>query len=301
MTEAAMFLPAILLLLPGLDPNPLPFPGELVRFVPYQANPVFKGEPGRWDAIIRERGWIMRDDGVWKLWYTGYDQKDGTRLLGYATSPDGIQWTRHPRNPLVRDHWVEDMMVVKHDGTYYMFAEGARDRAQLLTSPNGIDWTLKGRLDVRLKNGSPIPDGPYGTPTAWREDGRWHLFYERSDLGIWLAASEDLKTWTNVQDEPVLKPGPAEYDRDLIALNQIIKYQGRYYALYHGSARSGPNARLWCTALAVSSDLIHWQKYPGNPLLPIRDNKSSGILVHDGEQFRLYTMHPEVALHLPPK
>jgi sucrose-6-phosphate hydrolase SacC (GH32 family) len=96
-----------------------------------------------------------------------------------------------------------------------------------------------------------------------------------------------------------LTPGPADYDKDLIALNQIVKHKGRYYAYYHGSAKDGANKGLWSTAVATSTNLIHWERYPGNPLLPMRENKSSGILVPDGAKFRLYTMHPEVNLHLP--
>jgi len=276
------------------------FPPELVRFVPYSGNPVFTAEKGKWDTRIRERGWIMREDGVYKLWYTGYDgTPEGLRMLGYATSMDGMRWTRHPPNPLLKHVWVEDMMVVKHDGKYYMFAEGRNDRAHWLLSPDGLDWTPMGKLDVRRRDGRPIAEGPYGAPTAWLENGVWHLFYERNDLGVWLATSRDLKVWTNVRDEPVLTPGPAEYDRDLIAVNQIIKHKGRYYAYYHGSAKSGPKKNLWSTAVATSTDLIHWEKYPGNPLQPIEQNKSSGIVVPDGARYRLYTMHPEVNLHLP--
>jgi hypothetical protein len=276
------------------------FPPELVRFSPYRGNPVFKAAKGQWDARIRERGWILREDGLYKLWYTGYDgTKDGLRMLGYATSKDGIAWTRHARNPLLWDLWVEDMMVVRHEGKYYMFAEGLNDRAHWLISDNGLDWTPKGKLDVRRKDGSPISEGPYGTPTVWLEHGIWHLFYERNDLGVWLATSRDLKVWKNVQEEPVLSPGPGEYDKDLIALNQIIKHKGRYYAYYHGSASSGPKKGLWSTALATSTDLVRWEKYPGNPLFPVAEDKSSGIVVPDGDRFRLYTMHPEVNLHLP--
>jgi predicted GH43/DUF377 family glycosyl hydrolase len=278
------------------------FPPELVKFVPHCVNPVFTAAPGKWDARIRERGWILREGGVWKLWYTGYDgTRDGLRMLGYATSPDGVKWTRSPNNPLYRAHWVEDMMVVKHGGRYYMFAEGKHDRAQLLVSADGLKWQRVGQLDVRKKDGTPIPDGPYGTPTAWHEKGTWYLFYERSDLGVWLATSKDLKVWKNVQDEPVLKPGPGEYDKDLIALNQVIKHKGRYYAYYHGSAKAGPKKGLWCTAVATSTDLLRWEKYPANPLLPVAENKSSGIVVHDGKKFRLYTMHPSVYLHVPPR
>ncbi|MBI1914650.1 MAG: glycosylase [Planctomycetes bacterium] len=277
------------------------FPSELVKFVPYGKEPVFAAEPGKWDAKIRERGWILREGGVYKLWYTGYDgTQDGLRMLGYATSPDGIKWTRWPRNPLDREHWIEDMMIVKDGGTYYLFAEGRNDRAHLFVSDDGLVWKRIGRLDIRLANGRPIPDGPYGTPTAWRENRTWYLFYEREDRGIWLATSKDRKEWRNVRDEPVLSPGPADYDKDLVALNQILKHKGRYYAWYHGSAKAGPKAKLWSTAVATSTDLVHWEKYPGNPLRPVRENKSSGIVVHDGEKFRLYTMHPAVYLHVPP-
>ena len=278
------------------------FPDELVRFKSASGNPVFaaRGE-GHWDVKIRERGWILFNpdaaDGqpAWQMWFTGYDgTREGLKKLGYATSEDGVSWKRHPANPIYSDHWVEDMMVVRHAGTLYMFAEGTGDQAHLLTSKDGVQWTRQGPLDVRKTNCEPIEPGPYGTPAAWFENGTWNLFYERRDLGIWLATSKDMKVWRNVQDEPVLSPGPDEYDLDLVALNQIVRYKGRYYAYFHGSKRG---SKLWSTAVAVSDDLIHWKKYPHNPLFPISENKSSGILVHDGRQFRLYTMHNEVHLH----
>jgi hypothetical protein len=280
-------------------PSPPAFPRELVAFVQHGAGPVFEAAgPGHWDAKIRERGWVLREGGVYKLWYTGYDgTPTGRRMLGLATSPDGITWTRHPANPLVRDRWVEDVMVVKDGGRYLMFAEGENDRAQLLASPDGVAWEHLGRLDVRRTTGEPIPDGPYGTPTALKAGGRWHLFYERSDRGVWLALSDDLKVWTNMRDEPVLAPGPGDYDRDLIALNQVIESGGRYYAYYHGCATTGPDARKWSTAVAVSDDLLRWEKYPGNPLRPVAENKSSGVVVRADGGWRLYTMHPAVYLH----
>lgn len=300
MTHALILTLAPFFLTSEQDAAPEKFPPELVRYVPYQKAPVFAAAgPGHWDARIRERGWIMRENGIYKLWYTGYlDKKGAVMHLGLATSSDGIHWARHPKNPLYSKHWVEDMMIVKHDSKYYMFAEGKDDLAQLLVSDDGLDWNRIGQLDVRLKNGKPIPPGPYGTPTAWRENDTWHLFYERGDLGIWLATSKDMKVWTNVQDEPVMSPGPGEHDKDLIAFNQIIKHKGRYYAYYHGSARTGSNAKMWSTNVATSTDLIHWDKYPGNPLQPVAQNKSSGIVVRDGKAFRLYTMHPAVYLHV---
>ena len=146
--------------------------------------------------------------------------------LGHATSRDGIHWDRDPANPIFTGSWVEDMCVVKQDGTYSMFAEGRNDIAHLLTSADGLKWTERGPLDVRKADGSPISPGPYGTPAAWFEDGTWYLFYERGDQGVWLATSKDRKVWTNVTDDPVIAMGPEPYDKAAVAVNQIVKRDG---------------------------------------------------------------------------
>ncbi|MGZ0164396.1 MAG: glycosylase [Planctomycetales bacterium] len=280
------------------------FPKELTSFSPVAGNPVFiaQGE-GHWDVKIRERGWILFDKNAaagtaaWRMWYTGYNgTREGQKKLGLATSPDGVKWTAHPGNPIYDDVWVEDLMIVPHDGTLYMFAEGKGDQSHLLKSTDGVAWQRVGVLDVRKANGQPIEPGPYGTPTAYHEDGVWNLFYERRDAGIWLATSRDMKVWTNVSDAPVMIPGPDKFDVDLIAMNQVFKHKRRYYASIHGS-KAG--SKLWASGIAVSDDLRTWKKYPGNPLRPISENKSSGLFIHDGKQFRFYTMHDQVHVHFP--
>ncbi|MGD9636533.1 MAG: hypothetical protein AB7G28_20005 [Pirellulales bacterium] len=273
------------------------FPRELVEWTPLSGNPIFKGDgPGNWDAMIRERGWILRESDTYRLWYTGYDgTPTGIRQLGYATSPDGLRWTRSKDNPLSPGHYIEDMMVVYDGGTYYMFAEGPDESlSQMLTSPDGIRWTGAGVLEIHTTAGQRI-ERPFGTPTVWVENGSWNLFYERGDLGVWLATSSDPRSlkWNNVQDTPVLALGPGEYDSEQIAVDQVFKYGGQYYVLYHGSGRrDGDRPRIWNTNVARSSDLIHWEKYPGNPI--VGDNKSSGIVVPTGAGYRLYTMHDRV-------
>jgi hypothetical protein len=286
-----------LLLLAAIGPGPAvavaqEFPASVVRWTPAVVGPVFRGAGGEsWDRTIRERGWILVVDGTYHLWYTGYnDDRSPTKSLGHATSPDGVRWTRDPANPLVTRTWVEDMCVVRHEGTYVMFAEGKGDIAHLLTSSDGVRWVEHGPLDVRKADGTPIDPGPYGTPTAWVEGGTWYLFYERGDRGVWLATSQDRRTWTNVRDEPVLARGPEPYDRHAVALDQVVKQDGTYYAFYHANAHWPWGA--WTTNVARSKDLVHWEKYPGNPI--VADDHSSGLLVDGPRGRRLYTMHPEV-------
>jgi predicted GH43/DUF377 family glycosyl hydrolase len=275
------------------------FPAVLTDFVPSKSNPVFSGTgTDTWDQKIRERGFILNEDGTYYLWYTGYKGDESVeKHLGLATSTDGLSWTRYKDNPIFDSGWVEDMSVIKHEGTYYMFAEGRGDTAHMMTSTDRIHWEEKGPLDIRKSNGEPLGKGAYGTPSIWYEDGIWYLFYEREDLGIWLAVSTDLTVWTNKQDEPVIKMGPEIYDQFAVAMDQIIKYNGRYYGYYH--ATEFKDWHEWTSCIAMSEDLIHWEKYSGNPIM--RENKSSPILVSDGEKYILFTMHPEVCVHFPKK
>ena len=269
------------------------FPDELVQFVAYKSNPIFTGTgKDTWDKQMRERGYIIREDNIYHLWYTGYEKNDRNRSLGYATSTHGISFTRHPQNPVHDAHWVEDMCVVKSKDTYFMFAEGKGDLAHLLISKDKIHWQEKGQLDIRQTNGQPISKGAFGTPAVFIEKGIWYLFYERDDRGIWLATSKDHTIWTNVQDDPVIKMGPELYDQFAVAMNQVIKYKGYYYGYYHASAFK--DWHEWSTNIAIPKDLIHWQKYPNNPI--IGNNQSSGIVLNDGNQFRLYTMHRRINL-----
>jgi hypothetical protein len=274
-------------------------PWRFTVWAPLADNPVFAGTgQDTWDRKIRERGYILVDrDGTYHLWYTGYaGDHPETMSLGHATSRDGIHWQRDAGNPVFNGSWVEDMCVVVHDGTYFMFAEGRNDIAHLLTSSDGRKWSDHGSLDIRKTDGSKIEPGPYGTPTAWFEKDTWYLYYERRDQGIWLATSKDLKVWANVKDDPVIPMGPAQYDQTAVALNQVVKRDDFYYAFYHANAHKP--WKDWTTCVARSRDLVHWEKYPGNPI--IENNCSSAIMVRtpQGED-RLYTMHPDVKVFVP--
>lgn len=284
---------------PGAETNPA-FPSQMVSFKPLANNPVFTGtDTLTWDRNIRERGFILYEAGKYKMWYTGYAGGDNDpKSLGYAESKDGIHWQRHPENPIYIERWTEDVFVVHIDSLYYMFAEGKNDIAHLLTSADGLKWTDEGDLILLNTKGDTIP-GPYGTPSVIIENGTWYLFYERNDEAVWIATTTDMKTWKNLQDAPVLEKGPGTYDAGAVAANQIVRYGDQYYMFYHGSSDpdwSKPGATsVWTTSVAASNDLIHWTKYPGNPI--VEGDHSSGILVFHEGIYTLFTMHDIVWMY----
>ncbi|MFQ5576817.1 MAG: hypothetical protein ACE5G8_07500, partial [Anaerolineae bacterium] len=59
------------------------------------ANPVLQGDAGQWDDGRAGNFFVLLDGGVYKMWYHSNGQ------LGYATSTDGVNWSKFTANPAV--------------------------------------------------------------------------------------------------------------------------------------------------------------------------------------------------------
>ncbi|MFO0652606.1 MAG: hypothetical protein U0326_40700 [Polyangiales bacterium] len=102
------------------------------------------GPAGSWDAEKVGRPAVLYDGGVYRMWYDG--TASGQRHVGLATSTDGVNFVRHPANPLFRNAGAVD---VKHlGGAYVMLREGG-DGTYWATSPDGVCWVDRGRLFAR--------------------------------------------------------------------------------------------------------------------------------------------------------
>lgn len=66
----------------------------------FVGNPVLDlGVSGQWDDTSVVAATVLLDNGVYKMWYAG---NDGTNSrIGYATSSDGINWTKYASNPVL--------------------------------------------------------------------------------------------------------------------------------------------------------------------------------------------------------
>ncbi len=69
--------------------------------------------------------------------------------------------------PLLLDQYVGDMCVIKHFGTYFMFAEEKNDVAHWLMSKDKIHWQEQGVVKIFMSGGQPILEGPRDAPTAF--------------------------------------------------------------------------------------------------------------------------------------
>ena len=119
------------------------------------------------------------------LWYTGYDgTREGVRLLGYATSPDGLAGRRWPGNPL-----CPGPMGRGHDGRqtrrYLLHVRRGIARRGTTADLEGSRALAAARVRSKFAppTGMPLSPGPFGTPTAWLENGHLVLVLRADGRG----------------------------------------------------------------------------------------------------------------------
>jgi beta-fructofuranosidase len=110
-----------------------------------------------------------------------------------------------------------------------------------------------------------------------RDGDRHHIFYLQApralarpalrhhSASVGHAVSGDLRTWDVLPD--ALRPGRAgSWDDLAIWTGSAIEHEGRWHMLYTGicSADGGLVQRI---GLAVSDDLVQWEKHASNPVL----------------------------------
>jgi beta-fructofuranosidase len=112
-----------------------------------------------------------------------------------------------------------------------------------------------------------------------RDGGQHHLFFLQApralgtpnlrhhNASVGHAVSTDLATWRLLPD--ALHPGPEGCWDDLaIWTGSAIGHAGRWYMLYTGISRS-EHGLIQRIGLAVSDDLVRWEKHRSNPVLEL--------------------------------
>jgi hypothetical protein len=139
---------------------------------------------------------LTGNTSVYKMWYTG---GWGTHGLGYAESINGVNWTKHPSNPILQSG-ARLPEVLKNGSIYYLYVS-TNGNSTRYNSTNGINWT-QDKLDFMLP-------GVANTNVWIDTPGKWHMLYEYLNGGetafqIGYANSSDGKTWTTYAGNPVI-------------------------------------------------------------------------------------------------
>lgn len=146
---------------------------------------------------------------MFRMWYSGGEQYEPD-AIGYATSLDGLKWSKEANNPVFKSdpkvewerHKVTACQVIREQGWYVMFYIGFRDidHAQIgvARSKDGLsNWQrLAANPIVRSDPGAWDHDACY-KPYAIYDGSKWLLWYNgrhggSEQIGVVLHDGRDL-------------------------------------------------------------------------------------------------------------
>jgi len=204
-------------------------------------------QPGQdWDDIHIYNASVLKNGTSYQMWYTGYDGPHG---IGYATSPDGVNWTKHPGNPVVSTGTWDSLVLfvgsVLYDqgtSTYRLWYTGGNAFFRPLevgyaTSPDGINW---------IKHGSPVFSS--GQTVEWinnhvnviLQNDTYEMYFSSSTGDIRVATSVDGINWTESACGPFLEPSDVGWDSIHVGHASILLDNGVKRMWYDGNENSQP-------------------------------------------------------------
>jgi predicted GH43/DUF377 family glycosyl hydrolase len=133
---------------------------------------------------------------LYRMWYSGGEQGE-PNAIGYATSPDGLKWTKHQANPIFKPEakhaWEKDRVtgcqVIREGDWYVMFYIGFRDESHaqigVARSKNGITGWQRHRANPIISPGKDKwdHDAVY-KPYAIYDGRQWLLWYNGRRGGV---------------------------------------------------------------------------------------------------------------------
>ena len=196
----------------------------------YNGNPVLNlGSQGEWDQNEVLHPSVVYDGNVYHMWYNGC--KENIQQTGYATSPDGITWTKFTGNPVLTtgingtwdDYILVLMSVIYKDNEFKMWytaGDGTDEdvkyfRVGYATSPDGITWHKYGNNPV-LNIGAP---------------GTWDYFNVAVSSVMYDTTENIYKMWYGGMDSISIRTGYATSNPATEVNNNVSKQQPESFKL----------------------------------------------------------------------
>ncbi|OGG02910.1 hypothetical protein A2W14_00155 [Candidatus Gottesmanbacteria bacterium RBG_16_37_8] len=220
----------------------------------YDGDPVLKAssETG-WDSYIAAQASVIFDGTNYLMWYSGNNgpvTKENWKI-GFASSPDGIHWTKYSGNPVLEPSqtgWdnkaVYQPEVEKtDDNQFYMWysatsktVSSLRWKIGFATSIDGKNWTkYSGNPVIRPVQSWETSGGDgVNDPSVYYDGYIFHIWYHAHGIGY--AQSLDGITWEKYTQNPVVPRGtpPNDWDYFFILSTNVFKDINNYKMWYAG-------------------------------------------------------------------
>lgn len=232
LTSALVVFAAGLFIGATSEPFRVPF-GEWTRVVD---KPILFPQGSRFESAGTFNPSVVMQDGKFVMLYRAQDTK-GMSSLGYATSEDGVHFTRRPEPvfvsaaPYEKGGGVEDPRLVKIGDTFYLTYTGYNNvddhpadkgNAQLClaTSKDLIHWQRQGILIPSYQGRWNVKWTKSGAILTEKIQGKYWMYFlgdaKGKDTQMGLAYSDDLVHWTEALDHPVLASRAGMFDSQVV-------------------------------------------------------------------------------------
>ncbi|RME80948.1 MAG: glycosidase [Caldilineae bacterium] len=215
----------------------------------HPANPILVPDPhSPWESYNVFNPSVIYHNGLFHMHYRAQGL-DWVSRIGYAVSEDGIHWNRL-RNPVLEPHdasdsrGVEDPRVTEIEGLFYMcytaYSGTAADGNATHVGGSILPMIAVSRNLISWQRLGPIVRG---------EDNKDHVLFPRRINGryvalhrrwpfVWLAFSDDLRTWRE-EDMALLygprQDDPAAWDHKSVGSNGVpIETEEGWLLINHG-------------------------------------------------------------------
>lgn len=199
---------------------------------------------------------------------------------------------------------VDCPTVFEHNGCFYMTFvgfDGKGYQTGLARSDDLINWE---KLGVMLPRGCNrdwdkvgmactsilMENDLFGPRKLKKYNGKYWIMYHSypgegyesgsAEIGIAWTEDESLMNW-HFLDEPVYSwRDGASWEHGGLYKSWLIEHEGRFYMFYN--AKNHPD-HGWeeQTGMAVSDDMIHWERNPDNPIVPVDRGNWDSIFASD--------------------
>ena len=295
--------------IPTKLPNAIPT-DELDRslFGFYEGNPVLqRSNNPNWDNQFLDPGAMVYHEEMFHMFFNGINGFPAPVGVGYATSPDGYQWTRQTTEPVLSAEALQDTnfpgsnlfvtsALVEPDGTWILYfytlsgggfmgpGEIGRATAPAPTGP----WTIDPDPVLNPGPGGSWDDVQVSGPNVLRTEDGYLMYYDALGPGrismIGMATSSDGIQWEKYNDpatndtafadsDPVLTVSDEGWDSKRVIDPNVIKTNDGFEMIYLATSGTGKFAPgEFSFGIATSPDGIEWTKSDRNPVLSNRDH-----------------------------
>jgi predicted GH43/DUF377 family glycosyl hydrolase len=196
-------------------------------------------------ALLRNPdGALHKERALWHMVYCGNREND----VEYATSSDGLQWTKSPRSPIYRRAYAPSLVQVGSEIRMYYIHSPEDKRPWEVHLATGRDlFSLKPHpANPMLKVSQAWEKNALFYPYVIREGNTWILFYasywdrknpedRKTRTAIGIATSADGLRWTKHEGNPILTPIDGSPYESVYNSSQSVIRDGDHYKMYYAT------------------------------------------------------------------